>query len=95
LAKLATPLEALAVTVPLKVELPGFVPIEMVMLALELVTVLPFASRTVTCTAGEMFAPAAVLVGCTVKASWVAAPGVMLNVDDVAPVRPLDAALSV
>src|SRR5437868_6656133 len=71
------------------------VPIASVMPAVEPVTVLPKVSCTVTCTAGEMAAPAVVLVGCTVKASFEAAAGVMLNPAEVAPVSGADAAVRV
>src|SRR2546427_594177 len=59
------------------------------------VTVLPWASWTVTCTAGVIAAPAAVLLGCTVKTSFAAAPTPMLNALLVAPVRPVADAVSV
>ena len=67
----------------------------MVMLAVEPVTVLPSASWTVTSSAGEMAAPAAVLDGWTVKASCAAAPGVMLKAVLVAEVSAPEAATSV
>src|SRR5436189_59731 len=66
-----------------------------VMLAVELVTVLPNVSCTVTCTAGLIDAPAVVLVGCTMTASWEAAAGLMLNAVEVAPVSAPDAAVRV
>jgi hypothetical protein len=46
---------------------------------LSLVTTLPFASSTETATAGVMVAPALVFVGCCVKTSCVAVPGVTLK----------------
>src|SRR5689334_4057157 len=95
LEKLATPALAFAVAVPDSVPPPGLVPMATVMLADELVTVLPNESCTATCTAGEIAAPAMALLGCTVKARREAAAGVMLNADEVAPVSPADAALSV
>ena len=73
LEKVATPLTADTVVVPASVPPPGLVPIATVMLAVEPVTVFPNASCTVTCTAGEMLAPAISLLGCTVKASLEAA----------------------
>src|SRR5438094_7995065 len=85
--KVATPPDAATVVVPDSVPPPGLVPIATVMLAVELVTVLPKASCTVTCTAGEMLAPAVAFVGWTVKASRFAAAGLMLNAEEVAPVR--------
>src|SRR5439155_165487 len=72
LAKVATPLTAATVGVPARVPLPGLVPIATVMLVVAVVTVLPWASWTATCTAGVIAAPAAALLGCTVKASFVA-----------------------
>src|SRR5688572_25271306 len=93
--KVATPLTAATVVVPDSVPLPGLVPMATVMLAVELVTVLPNVSCTATCTAGAIAAPAVALVGCTMKASREAAAGVMLNTDEVAPVSGADAAVSV
>ena len=69
LEKLASPLAAATVAVPESVPPPGLLPIATVMLADELVTVLPNESSTATCTAGEIAAPAVVLVGCTVTAN--------------------------
>src|SRR5512140_1279100 len=93
--KMAAPPAAATVVVPPSVPPHGLLPIANVMLAVELVTVFPNASCTVTCTAGLIATPAVVLVGCTVKASLVAAAGLMLNAEEVAPVSPLDAAVSV
>src|SRR5512141_901844 len=93
--KEATPLTAETVVVPESVPPPALLPMATVMLAVELVTVFPKVSCTVTWTAGEMAAPAVVLVGCAVKASFEAAAGVMLNPADVAPVNPPDAAVRV
>src|SRR3954463_5323972 len=73
----------------------GLVPMPMVMLALEPVTVLPKVSCTVTCTAGEIATPATALLGCTETASLAAAAGVMLNAAEVPPVSPDEAAFSV
>src|SRR5437763_16476290 len=81
LENVATPLTADTAVVPESVPPPGLVPMATVMLAVELVTVLPNASCTATCTAGEIAAPAVALVGCTVKASLEAAAGLMLNVE--------------
>src|SRR5207302_10705476 len=44
------------------------------MLVVAVVTVLPWASWTVTCTAGVFIAPAAALLGCTVKTTFAAGP---------------------
>src|SRR5512140_110142 len=95
LENVATPFTAATVVVPDSVPPPGLVPIATVMLAVELVTVLPNASCTVTCTAGAMATPATAFVGCTVKASLFDTEGLMLNVEEVAPASPLDAAVSV
>src|SRR6266550_2078164 len=73
-AKVATPFTAAAVVVPARVPLPGLVPIATVMLVVAVVTVLPWASWTVACTPGVFTAPAAALLGCTVKTSFAAAP---------------------
>src|SRR3954467_9929011 len=95
LENVATPPAAATVSVPDSVPLPGLVPMATVMLAAELVTVLLNASCTVTCTAGAMDTPATALAGWTVNATLVAAAGLMLNADDVAPVNPAEAAVSV
>src|ERR1043165_2840948 len=91
----ATPPVAETVVVPRSVPPPGLVPIATVMLAVELVTVLPKTSCTATCTVGENGAPAEMLVGWTVNASLVAAAGLMSNGADVAPVSGAEAAVSV
>src|SRR5205814_721481 len=92
-AKVATRLTAATVGVPARVPLAGLVPNAAVMLVVAVVTVLPWASWTVTCTAGVIAAPAAALLGCTVKSSFAAAPTPMLNALLVAPVRPVAAAV--
>ena len=94
LLNVATPLEAATITVPLSVPPPGFVPMAMVTLLLSLATRLPLASSTETCTAGEMLAPAAVLPGCVVNTTLLAAPR-MLNAAEVEPVRLPSAAVRV
>src|SRR5205809_440870 len=73
-AKVATPLAAATVFVPPRVTLAGLVAMATVMLVVAVVTVLPWASWTVTCTAGVIAAPAAALLGCTVKVTFAAAP---------------------
>src|SRR5262245_50547681 len=93
--KVATPATAATVVVPESVPPPGLVPIATVMLAVELVTVLLKASCTVTCTEGAMLAPAVAFVGWTVKASLVAAAGLMLNAALDAPVSAPEAAVKV
>src|SRR5262245_15095142 len=95
LEDVATPLTADTVVVPDSVPPPGLVPIATVMLAVELVTVLLNASCTVPCTAGRRASDVVALVGWTVKASLVAAAGLMLNTDEVAPVSAPDAAVRV
>src|SRR5262245_44178271 len=91
----ATPATAVTVVVPDSAPPPGLAPIATVMLALELVTVLPNESCTATCTGGEIAAPAFSLVGCAVKANLEAAAGLMLNADELAPVSVPEAAVSV
>src|SRR6185295_15607684 len=95
LENVATPLTAVTVVVPDSVPPPGFVPIATVMLADELGTVFPNASCTVTCTAGVIATPAVAFVGWTVKASLLAAAGLMLNAAEVALVNAPDAAVRV
>src|SRR5438270_817796 len=76
--KVATPATAAMVLVPDKVPVLGFVPIATVMLPVNPVAVLPLPSWAVTSTAGVIAAPAAVLVGWTLKTSGVAVAGVVL-----------------
>src|SRR5512140_2245811 len=96
LEKVATPALAATVVVPESAPPPGLVPMPTVMLAVEPVTVLLKASCTVTCTAGLIATPAVVVfAGWTVNASLVAAAGLMVNVEEVAPVSPDDDAVSV
>src|SRR5687767_4661490 len=95
LEKVAMPADAATVVVPDSVPPPGLAPMATVMLAVELVTVLSKASRTVTRTAGAIATPATAFVGCTVKASLVAAAWLMLNAADVAAVSDAEVALSV
>jgi hypothetical protein len=93
--KVATPPTAVTVVVPERVPLAGLVPIANVMPELAVVTVLPWASWTATDTAGVIAAPAAALLGCTVKPTFAAAPTLMLNALLIAPVRPDADAVSV
>src|SRR5262245_28594316 len=95
LENVATPPAADTVVVPDSVPPPGLAPIATVIPAVELVTALPNASCTATCTTGEMLTPAFSSVGCAVKASWFAAAGLMLNAVEVAPVSGADAAVNV
>src|SRR5437773_1879115 len=77
--ELATPLTAATVVVPLSVLPPGLLPSATVTRPVKLGTGFPAGSSAVTCTAGLIAAPATVFDGCTVKASWVAVPGMMSN----------------
>src|SRR5512140_2381341 len=95
LENVATPPAADTVVVPDSTPPPGLVPIASVMLAVELVTVFPDASFTVTCTAGEMATPAMALRGWAVNASLKAAAGLMVNAEEVAPISGADTAGSV
>src|SRR5205809_700430 len=88
-------LTAATVVVPVRAPLAGLVPIATVMLVVAVVTVLPWASWTATCTAGVLAAPATASLGCTVKTSFAAAPALMLNALLVAAVRPVADAVSV
>src|SRR5207247_9754134 len=85
----ATPLAAATVLVPARVPLAGLVPIASVMLVVAVVTVLPWASWTVTCTAGVFIAPAAALLGCTVKTSFAAGPTPVVAAGPALPPGPL------
>src|SRR5436305_13129142 len=87
-AKLATPLTAATVVVPARVPLAELLPIASEMLVVAVVTVLPWASWTATCTAGVFIAPAPALLGCTVKASFAAAAATAPDVLPEAPARP-------
>src|SRR5436853_1294671 len=70
---------AATVVVPPSVLPPGLLPSATVTLPVNVGTRLPAGSSAVTWTAGLIAAPATVFDGCTVKASWVAVPGVMSN----------------
>src|SRR5262245_28150033 len=95
LENVATPLAAAPLLEPEGVPPPGLVPIATVTVADELVTVFPNVSCTVTCTAGEMLTPAVALLGWTVKATFEAAAGLMLNPAEVAPDSGAEAAVNV
>src|SRR2546426_651624 len=95
LEKVATPFTAETVVVPERVPLAGLVPIATVMLVVAVVTMFARASWTATPTARAFPAAAAALLGCTVKASFAAAPALMLNALLVALVRPVADAVSV
>src|SRR5438128_2512113 len=93
--KVATPFTAVAVNVPLKVPLLGFVPIASVIwVVLSVVMVFPPTSCTATLTAGLLDAPDPALVGCWVNTTFVAAPAVMLKVLLIGLVKPVVEALS-
>src|SRR5512143_429692 len=81
LENVAIPASADLVTDPDRVAVGSPVPlvIATLMLLLNVGTRFPCASSAETFTAGLMVAPVVVAVGCTVKTSWLAAAGVMLN----------------
>src|SRR5438093_11279898 len=83
-AKVAPPLTAATVVVPERVPLAGLVPIATVMLVVAVVTALPWASWTATCTAGVIAAPATALLGGTAKTSFAAGPTPRLMVQPLA-----------
>ncbi len=93
--KLATPFTAATVVVPPRVAPPGLVASATVTLPVKLGTGFPAASSALTWTAGLIAAPATVLDGCTVKASWVVVPGMMSNAVLVTGAKPLALAVSV
>src|SRR5260221_559665 len=93
--KLATPATAATVGVPERGPPPGLVPMATVMLAVELVTVLPFFLMMGRRPAGALVPSATVLVAWTVKASLEAAAGLMLKPPLVAPVSGAEAAVRV
>ena len=93
--KVATPFTAFTGVVPLSVPPPGFVPMATVIEAVLEVTTFPPASSTLTATAGVIEDPAAVFVGWTVKASFVAVPTETLMAVLVAAVSAPLVALSV
>src|SRR5437762_2624429 len=93
--KVATPPIAASVVVPDSAPPAGFVPIATVTLLLNPGTLLLMASSAATSTGGATCAPAVAVVGCIVKASCVAAPGLMSNGALVAPPSPVAVADSV
>src|SRR5438093_994242 len=82
LAKLATPFVAASVVVPVNVP----AALAAVTVPVKPGTAFPAASCAINCTAGASVAPAVALLGCVVKTSRVAAPGVMSKGVLVAPV---------
>src|SRR5437667_11072399 len=95
LENVVSPVPAGTVMVPESVPPPGLAPMATVMLAVELVTVLPNASCTATCTAGLITAPAAAFAGCTAKASFDEIGRATWRAGEVAPVSAAAAAVSV
>src|ERR1041385_9131746 len=91
----ATPFTAASVVVPDNVPPPGLAPSATVTFPVNPVAGFPCASCAVTCTAGVIAAPAAVVLGCTENTSCVAVPAVILNAALVAVENPLAAAVSV
>src|SRR2546429_2056508 len=87
----ATPATAATTFVPARVPVLGFVPIATVMFPVNPVAVFPCASCAVTCIAGVIAAPAAVVLGCTENTSCVPVPGVVLNPPLVALPAPVAA----
>src|SRR5256886_8088375 len=88
-SNVAPPPNAACVSVPPSVPALGFVPIATVMFPVNPVAVFPCASCAVTCTAGVIAAPAAVVLGCTENTTCVAVPGVadaLKDTGDPAPV---------
>src|SRR2546425_1076945 len=94
-AKVATPLTAATVVVPARVPLDRKGAVSGKMLDVGGGSIIKKASWIATCTAGVIAAPAAALLGDTVKTSFAAAPTPMLNALLVAPVRPVADAVSV
>src|ERR1700756_1065389 len=75
----ATPATAACVVVPDSVPPPALLPIAAVTLPVNPVATLPNASSAATCTAGVMGETAETSVGRTVKASCLAAAGLIAN----------------
>src|SRR5206468_12159094 len=95
LPNVATPATAAIVVVPARVAPPGFEPSATLTFPVKLVAVLPSASCATTRTAGVITDPAVALVGCTVNASWLAAPAATSNAALVAPLTRVALAASV
>jgi hypothetical protein len=91
----AIPATAATDLVPKSVALLGFVPSAMAIVPVYAVSRFSNASSAVTWTAGVMTAPELVVAGWTVKASFVAAPGRMVNAVLVPLVSPAALAASV
>src|SRR3989442_16009354 len=93
--KVATPATAATVAGRERAPPAGFVPTAPVTSPVKPGRGFPAASDAVSRPAGAIVAPAVVVPGCTVKASRVAAPTVMVKGALVAPVSPLAAAVRV
>src|SRR5438094_10517829 len=87
-ANVATPFTAATLVVPESVPPPGFAPSATVTVPVNPVAVFPCASCAVTCTAGVIAVPAAVLLGCTLNTSCLPVPAVTLNAALGAPLTP-------
>src|SRR5713226_4092930 len=95
LEKVATPFTAATTVVPESVPPTGLVPIATVTVPVKLATRFPNASSALTTTAGVMTAPATVLLGCPVNASWPTAPAVTVTAAVCVTVTPAIAAVTV
>ncbi len=93
--KLATPFTAATIVVPPSVLPPGLLPSATVTFPVKPGTGFPAGSSAVTWTAGLIAAPATVMLGCWVKASWLAVPGMMSKAVLVTGVNPAALAVSV
>src|SRR5262252_4594493 len=89
---MATPPAAATVFVPASTPPDGFAAITIVTFPVNEVTALLKASCAETRTAGAMDVPAVAVEGCTVNASAVAAPALMVKAVLVVPVRAPDEA---
>src|SRR5713226_1597760 len=94
-ANVATPPAAACVSVPASVPPAGLVPIATVTGPVKLGTAFPNASRALTATAGAITAPAPVVLGCPVNASWLAAPATTVTAAVCVTVTPAIAAVTV
>src|SRR5574341_619177 len=90
--KLAIPSTALAVNDPLSVALPGLAPMDNVTALRAPATLVPVESWISTWITGEMVPSTVVLVGCTLKASFL---GAWITANDAAPGIPRAAAVMV
>ena len=95
LLKLPFPAEAVTVVVPLRVPLAGLFAMATVTDAVEDAIAFPKASWTATVGGPAKALPAEVVPGCVIKASFDAVPLLIMIAVLVAPVRPVDDAVSV